>query len=397
LDRAAAILRAGGLVAVPTETVYGLCGNGLDASAVERIYEVKGRPDMKPLPLMVPGADVIGAYCEHVPKSAGALVSRFWPGPLSLVLPSKPIVPDIVRAGGSTVALRCPDHPLTLSLLRTCGLPLAGPSANPSGAPSPRSAQEVLTYFDGKIDAVLDGGECAIGRESTIVDLSRTPYHILRRGAVPEEEIVSALVRGLFLIGLTGPSGAGKTTALEVLSKMGALVLDADEVYHKLTGESAALRDELCARFGPVYSENILDRKKLGAIVFADVAALRDLNAISHRFVDEKINHALRDHALGGGELAAVDAVALLESGLAKRCSVTVGVLAPREERIRRIVKREGISEEYARLRIEAQKPDEYYKENCDVILCNDGTQEAFRALCGRRFSELIGGYKHGQ
>ena len=396
IDRAATILHAGGLVAVPTETVYGLCCSGLDADAVERLYEVKGRPAVKPLPLMVPGMDAFDAYCENVPKAAGKMARRFWPGPLSLVLQARPIVPDIVRAGRNTIALRCPNQELTLSLLRVCGLPLAGPSANPSGAPSPRSAQDVLQYFDGKIEAVLDGGACGIGRESTIFDLSRTPYRVLRHGATAEEEILSSLVQSLFLIGITGPSGAGKTTALDVLRGMGALVLDADKIYHELTAESKALREALCARFGPVYNGDILDRKKLGAIVFSDAAALHDLNAITHRFMDGAFDNELREHALRGGETAAVDAIALLESGLSKRCSVTVGVLAPREERVRRIVEREGITEEYARLRIGAQKPDEYYVKNCDVILRNDGTAEAFLALCERRFRELIGGRKDG-
>ena len=165
VGRAAEILRAGGLVAVPTETVYGLAGNGLDERAVREIYAVKGRPAVKALSLMVPDAAAMERWCEDVPPAAAWLAARFWPGPLTIVLRSGPLVPVIVRAGGATVALRCPDHPLTLALLREAGVPLAAPSANPSGAPSPKTAEEVLAYFDGRIPAVLDGGACGIGTE----------------------------------------------------------------------------------------------------------------------------------------------------------------------------------------------------------------------------------------
>ena len=120
---AAELIAAGGLVAVPTETVYGLAGDGTDVQAVERIYEVKGRPEVKPLSLMVPGQEAMERYCEDVPPQARLLAERFWPGPLTIILKSRPLVPEIVRAGGETVGLRCPDHPDTLALLRACGVP----------------------------------------------------------------------------------------------------------------------------------------------------------------------------------------------------------------------------------------------------------------------------------
>ena len=165
---AAEILRAGGFCAVPTETVYGLCVNGLDPNAVAALYELKGRPEIKPLSLMVAGASDMEKYAVDIPPQAYTLARAFWPGPLTIVLKAKDIIPSIVRAGGETVGLRCPDHPMTLELLRRAGLPLAGPSANPSGLPSPKTAEEVLSYFDGRIDALLDGGPCGVGRESTI-------------------------------------------------------------------------------------------------------------------------------------------------------------------------------------------------------------------------------------
>ena len=193
LSYAVETLLSGGLVGVPTETVYGLAGNGLDASAVSRIYEVKGRPDVKPLSLLVPNLEVAASVCAGITKSARLLAEAFWPGPLTIVLPKHDSVPYIVTAGGNTVGVRCPDHPLTLELLRSAGIPAAAPSANISDMPSPKSVEDVLHYFDGKINCIIDGGICKLGVESTIVSLTTEPYKILRQGALPEEEIRSVL------------------------------------------------------------------------------------------------------------------------------------------------------------------------------------------------------------
>ena len=387
---AAEIIKKGGLVAVPTETVYGLAANGLDETAVKKIYEVKGRPELKPLSLMVAGREAMEAYCMDVPPAAYALAEKFWPGPLTIVLKSRDCVPETVRAGGSTVGLRCPDHPKTLELLRLCGLPLAAPSANPSGSPSPKTADGVLEYFDGAIDCVLDGGECGIGRESSIIDLSRTPYRILRQGALAEKEIFSALKDSLTLVGITGGTGCGKTTALKVLERMGALVIDADALYHELTSSSRAMREEIIGRFGPVYKGNELDRKALGAIVFSDEQALLDLNRITHKHIDLEIERRLTEHAANGGTLAAIDAIALLDAGFAKRTAFNVGITAPTEERLRRLMQREDITEEYARMRINAQKSNSYFEQNCHYTLCNDGTREQFEDKCNKFFTEVL-------
>ena len=183
----------GGLVAVPTDTIYGLAGNGLDAEAVAKIYEVKGRPSIKPLILLVPNLSVAEIFCAMIPKNAHLLAEAFWPGALTLVLPRSDVVPDIVSAGGETVGVRCPNHPKTLELLRLTGVPLAAPSANISDMPSPKCVDDVLAYFDGKIDCIIDGGISALGFESTIVDFAVEPYKILRQGALPEEDIRRAL------------------------------------------------------------------------------------------------------------------------------------------------------------------------------------------------------------
>ena len=193
MSRASKIIKRGGLVAVPTETVYGLAANGLDAAAVARIYELKGRPAVKPLSLLVSGICGAELVCGEIPEPAQKLAAAFWPGPLTLVLKKNNAVPEIVTAGGDTVGVRCPDHPKTLELLRLAGVPLAAPSANTSGMESPKDADGVLNCFGGKIDCVIDGGRCALGVESTVVDLSGDEYKILRRGALPESEIRRAL------------------------------------------------------------------------------------------------------------------------------------------------------------------------------------------------------------
>lgn len=189
IAEAAEIIRAGGLVAVPTETVYGLAANGLDAAAVEKIYEVKNRPETKPISLLIASLEDAERFCREIPDKARALAEAFWPGPLTLVLWRRENVPDVVTAGGETVGVRCPDHEKTLALIRLAGVPLAAPSANISGEKSPKSAQDVLDVFDGKIEAVIDGGECALGIESTIVDFTASPPRILRQGGLPRAEI----------------------------------------------------------------------------------------------------------------------------------------------------------------------------------------------------------------
>ncbi len=373
------VIRRGGLAAVPTETVYGLAGNGLDAEAVEKIYEVKGRPAVKPLSLMVPSADAMSLYASSVPEAAYVLAEKFWPGPLTIVLPAGECIPSIVLAGGTTVGLRCPDHPLTLEALKQAGVPFAAPSANPSGEPSPKTAQEVLSYFDGKIDAVIDGGPRTLGTESTLISLCAKPYRILRQGALSADDIADALLEKMKIIGITGMTGSGKSACLEVLRPLGALTLDCDVIYHELLESSEIMKTELKERFPEACLGPVPDRRILRRIVFADADALKDLNVITHRYVKEEVLRRLREFAMEGGTIAAVDAVELLEGGIAQLCSLTVGVVASEKTRIKRIMERDGISREDALLRIRAQKPESYYVENCSVTIRNDGSLEEFR------------------
>ena len=389
-DEAAEIIKTGGLVAVPTETVYGLAGNGLDEEAVKQIYEVKGRPQVKPLSLMVPGAEAMDRYCEDVPQGARLLAERFWPGPLTIVLKAKDFIPSIVLAGGDTVGLRCPDHPMTLELLKKAGVLFAAPSANPSGEESPKTAQKVWDYFSGKIEGIIDGGECGIGRESTIISMVQKPYRILRQGALAEKEIASALTEGLTILGITGGTGCGKTTALRTLEELGALIIDCDAVYHGLLIENKEMLAEIDIAFPGVVIDGVLDRKALGAVVFSDTEALARLNGITHSYVGREIDRLLESWALSGGRLAAIDAIELFGGNLARRCKATFAVLADRYKRIERIMARDGITREYAALRVDAQKPDSYFEEKCDYILKNNSTEEEFREKCRSKFLEVI-------
>ena len=187
---AAEILKRGGLVGLPTETVYGLAANALDPEATQRIFIAKGRPQDNPLILTVAGAEALELYCRDIPPEAYLLTERFWPGPLTLVLNCRgEVVPSSVTAGLSTVAVRCPSHLVALSIIREAGIPLAAPSANASGRPSCTSAEDVLEDMDGRIEAVVDGGVCRVGVESTILDLTCSPARLLRPGGLPAEEI----------------------------------------------------------------------------------------------------------------------------------------------------------------------------------------------------------------
>lgn len=187
------MLRDGQLVAIPTETVYGLAADATNPDAVRRIFELKGRPSSNPLIVHVANAETAGRYVSHFPDEARRLADRFWPGPLTLVLSKAGSVPSIVTAGRDTVALRVPDHPLTLELLRQFDGSLAAPSANRSNRVSPTTAQHVRDEFGDRCPLVLDGGPCRVGIESTVLDLSSRPFRVLRPGAVTQPMIEAVI------------------------------------------------------------------------------------------------------------------------------------------------------------------------------------------------------------
>ena len=523
ISAAAKILREGGLLGIPTETVYGLGANALDPKAVNRIFEAKGRPQDNPLIIHVTGAQWLPRYCSEVPPLAYVLARKFWPGPLTMILKRKPIVPDETTAGLDTVGVRCPDHPVTLSIIREAGVPVAAPSANASGRPSCTTAQDVLEDMEGKIEGVVDGGPCSVGVESTILDLTTEPPRLLRPGGLPLEElerligpidvdkaVTRALKEGeqpkapgmkyrhyapkapvtvvtgapdksaqeilrlakegdgvicfdeyarLFegfevhtlgpsedklahsqrvfdalrtfenssvnqiyaqcpdnrglglavgnrlkkaagfhiieagstqvVLGLTGGTGAGKTSALNAIRALGGTVIDCDAVYHQMLETDDEMRNAIHVTFPGVFSlDGKLDRKKLGQEVFADRERLEQLNAIIYKHIVPEVGRRL---AAGDEQLYAIDAINLLESGLDQLCDRTVAITSPLELRVRRIMNRDNITEQYARLRISAQKPDEFYRSKCDCELNNSAeTVEAFEAEARIFFERLV-------
>ena len=522
---AAAILRRGGLLGIPTETVYGLGADALNEDAVSRIFLAKGRPQDNPLIIHVPDASWLESYCRDVPPAAYRLADRFWPGPLTMILPRRDIVPLQTTGGLETVGVRCPNHPVTLAIIEAAGVPIAAPSGNTSGRPSPTTAAHMIEDMDGRIDGIVDGGPCTVGVESTIIDLTVTPPRLLRPGGLPLESLRQVLgevavdkavtgllaagerprapgmkyrhyaphapvtvvtgepersarrIQGLLsdtagvicfdeyaplfpghiihklgpaadksaqarhvfdalrtfdgtdvteifaqcpddgglglavanrlkkaagfhlidadrplIVGLTGGTGAGKTSALAALEDLGGTVLDCDAVYHQMLRTDPALREAITAAFGPVFCpDGSLDRQKLGTLVFSDHAALDRLNAIVYEYLPPELLRRAQGHTLVG-----LDAISLMESGLGRLCACTVAVLAPAEDRVRRIMARDGISEDYARLRISAQQPDAFYRERCSHILENNcATPAQFREQARIFFRSMLREIEH--
>ena len=524
ISAAAKILRDGGLVGIPTETVYGLAANGLDEKAVKRIFEAKGRPQDNPLILTIPGQQWLPRYCKDIPPLAYVLARKFWPGPLTMILKCRTdVVPSVITAGLDTVAMRCPNHPVTLAIIREAGIPVAAPSANTSGRPSCTTAQDVLEDMDGKIEGVVDGGPCTVGVESTILDLTCDPPRLLRPGGLPlealeqiigpisvDKAVVSPLQEGeqpkapgmkyrhyapkapvtvftgapeasareiarrvgpttgiicfdefahLFpqqevhtlgpsddklaqaqrvfdalrtfdnsgvteilaqcpdsrglglavgnrlkkaagfhivesdsqriVLGLTGGTGAGKTSALNAIRELGGEIIDCDAVYHEMLDHDQELRNTSNATFPGVFGpDGKLNRQKLGQEVFAKKERLDKLNSIVFRFLIPELERRMEGIPDG---LYAIDAINLIESGLDRLCDRTIAVTAPTELRVRRIMARDNITEQYARLRISAQKSDEFYRGKCDLELNNGAeTAETFQREAKLFFERLV-------
>ncbi len=193
IERAAQILREGGLVGIPTETVYGLAANALDGRACARIFEAKGRPVDNPLIVHISDISQWDALVREIPENARKLAEAYWPGPLTIILPKAACIPDEVSPGLDTVSVRLPAHPVARAVISAAGVPLAAPSANLSGRPSPTTAEHVRHDLGGRIEAVLDGGECGVGVESTVVSLACDPPRLLRPGGVTLEQLEAVL------------------------------------------------------------------------------------------------------------------------------------------------------------------------------------------------------------
>ena len=214
--RAAELLRAGEVVALPTETVYGLAANALEEQAVARIFEIKGRPAHNPIIVHVAGGEMARHCASEWPELAEKLASAFWPGPLTLVLPRAESIPAAVTAGGGTVGIRWPAHPLMQAVIRECGFPLAAPSANLSNRISPTSAEHVLAQLGGRIPLIVDGGQPQVGIESTVLDLTVSPPRILRPGMIHAESLAAA---GLPIADCRLPTESGSLKSPGLLKK----------------------------------------------------------------------------------------------------------------------------------------------------------------------------------
>ena len=211
IKKARFLLESGELVAIPTETVYGLAGNALNAAAVTKIFEVKRRPSFDPLIVHVPGIKNAEQYVEHIPAKAFELAEKFWPGPLTIVLKKKPLIPDLVTSGLDTVGIRCPDHPLTSMLLQELTFPLAAPSANPFGYVSPTRPEHVNDQLGESIPFILDGGPCGVGIESTIIGFEYDTPVVYRIGGLSLEAVEKTIGKvSVQLISSSNPKAPGQ-------------------------------------------------------------------------------------------------------------------------------------------------------------------------------------------
>jgi len=377
---AAARLRAGELVIIPTETVYGLAADATNPAAIAKLDTAKQRADGKHYSWLVADLGDI-AHLAELSDDAKKLADAFFPGPLTLVLNLK---------SGGTIGVRSPAHPVTLELLRELGTPLACPSANVSGQFPPTRFADANANFGSTI-AALDGGGCTVGIESTVLDLTTTPPRVLRRGALTKRKLEEALgkrIDGQTIIGITGGSGTGKSMALTVLHEWNALIIDCDGVYHELLRTSKPMLAEIESRFPGVIENGELDRKKLGGIVFNDAAALADLSTITDAYVvGREVTRRIKEF---DGKVIAIEAIALVQSGIAPQCDYNIAITAPRDLRIERIMARDGISREYAEARIAAQTPDDFFRKHCDIMLSNDTDPETFANKCREYFKTII-------
>lgn len=495
LALAGALLRQGQLVAFPTETVYGLGANALDQAAVSQIYIAKGRPSDNPLIVHVAEKEQIAPLVQTIPEKAQLLFDRFFPGPLTVILPKSDKIGKVVSGGLDTVAVRMPENPVAHRLLQLAGVPVAAPSANTSGLPSPTKAQYVQEDMNGKIAAIVDGGDCAYGVESTVITLATPTPTLLRPGAVTKEMLESVigpiavapavlekmgdgetaaspgmkykhyapkaqvilvngdsaaytafvnsrphcwalcfeedavtvpkvtygkaaddlsqakelfdalrqldrcgakkvyarmprktgvgmavynrLIRAAafrildltkpFLLGVTGPTGAGKGYVCRLLTEAGLHPVDCDKVYAQLTAPGAPLLTRLEQAFGEdILTHGALNRKALAAKAFAAPSATAQLNALTHPAVLEACVQQAKIPAV-------LDAPQLFESGGDALCAYTLAVTAPAPLRQQRIQQRDKLDASAAQLRMQAQPDHDFYTEKCTFSVINDG------------------------
>ncbi len=513
IDRAAALLREGKTVAIPTETVYGLAADAMDPVAVRAIFAAKGRPADNPLIVHIADVRDWSPLVKAIPEKAMRLAEVFWPGPLTIILPADPTVPSETTGGLSTVAVRFPSHPVAQAVILRSGRALAAPSANRSGAPSPTNAKRVMEDMDGSTNAVLEGGDSEVGVESTVVDLCHEPPRLLRPGGITPEmleqvigpiEIDPAVTHALLanavaaspgmkykhyapkatvhlvkgsasayrafvdshagpgvmalcfdedkemlsvpavtygrrndpvaqaqqifdalrqldeqgavtvyaacpqpegvglavynrllraaafsvisavtVIGLTGPTGTGKSTVAACFKDRGAYIIDAEQLARQAVIPGSTCLGELTRVFSSAIlrEDGTLDRQELAKRAFSSPEQAQKLNAIIHPAVMEMIRSKLADAADQGVEVAVLDAPLLFEAGADALCHRIVAVLSPAEQRLHRIMERDGLDETAARRRMKAQPEDSFYCRPGVLLLYNrDGEADLCEA-----------------
>lgn len=495
IELAGEIIKKGGLVAFPTETVYGLGANALNDEAVKSIYRAKGRPGDNPLIVHIAEKEDIEPLVECVTPAARALIDAFFPAPLTIILKKSSLIGNVVSGGLDTVAVRMPQNEIARKLIKASGCPIAAPSANTSGLPSPTRAKYVIDDMMGKIDAIIDGGDCEFGVESTVITLAAEEPTILRPGAITKEmleniigkvAVAPAVLEGMkndevaaspgmkykhyapkakviivnadkntyekfvnsktdafalcfdedkvdipkitygrendslsqakelfdalrrldemgaqkvyarvpsisgvgmavynrliraaafkvidlkkpFTLGITGPTGAGKSYVCDELRRRGFKIISADLLARKITEKNSPIFPALQAEFGQDIIDNgELKRSLLAQRAFSDKKKTEKLNAIMH----PKIMELCREQA---EYPCALDASQLFEAGGEADCYKIISVLADRSTRINRITARDGISVEQAQERIGIQFSDDYFIDNSDFVIYNNG------------------------
>ena len=263
LEEAAQIIRAGGLVVFPTETVYGLGGNGLDVRAIHSIYEAKGRPSDNPVILHVAGQEAVRTIASVVTPTAQRLLDTFWPGPLTIIFPRQAHIPDAATGGLETIAIRWPSHPLAHEFLRLAQVPVAAPSANISGRPSPTTAEEVAADMDGRVDMILDSGPCDIGVESTVVECGDDSVTILRPGGVTEDMLRRVVSRVELDTHLVTGQGIPKAPGMKYRHYAPSAPMTV------VTGPM----EEIARKLGELYAKALQDGQTVGFLVSEEVGA----------------------------------------------------------------------------------------------------------------------------
>ena len=509
LETVCELLNAGEVVALPTETVYGLCANALNEKAVVKIFEAKNRPCDNPLIVHIANEDDIFNLVTELPQKAKKCIDAFWPGPFTVILKKKDIVPNCTSGGLDTVAIRMPEHPVIADVIKQSGLYLAAPSANLSGKPSPTKADHVIEDMSGKISAIVDGGECSVGLESTVVSFVGEHPVLLRPGFITAEQIkeicpdliidegvtksvkdkkvlspgmkykhyapkcdltlidagskmfcdyantlnipaicfsedqekltcpyislgespeknLFAVLRKLdekgyekaiihapkkagvglalynrmvrscgfkeialpIVIGLTGPSGTGKSTLTSKAKEMGFFTVDCDKVAHEVV---PTLKEKLVKAFGKeIFEGEILNRKALAQKAFINKETTQTLNDITLPAIVSKIKEIILSC---NNPLVLLDGATIIESGIKQSCDAVISVLCNEDIRIKRFKERDNLTEEEARLRAGARKSTEFYSQNSNYMLFND---DSVLKICNE-FENIINNILKGE